>query len=572
MFDTAFLTLGLRRSRALGLAAVAGCGGTGPVDPSQACGAQPVTVLAVGQHVVLDPAASDGCLRIPEAGPAGAQYLLVLASTNGARSANGIQGTYLLRASSPAVSPGPAGVSVSAAGPAQVAPLRVAPLGLGGPVSAWFDATLRAREREVAADPVSRRPLVAPTPLAAPPPLGEVRTFKVCSSLKCTGFTDVTATARYVGEHSAVYLDNEASFLTDPVTDGDLAELGFAFDIWHYPIDTTAFGRESDIDGNGVVIILMTKAVNDLTPDCEAGRVVGYFFGGDLLVRDNSNRAEIFFTLVPAPATPKCSAVSPRAVLNNAKATLMHEFQHMINFNQHVLKRPGGSEDTWLNEALAHYAEELGGRLIPSAECEAFGFPSCRSQYSSGNLINGYNYLRATDTNFVVFPNSKQGTLAERGAGWLLLRWAIDQFAGDSILGTAMTRDLVETSQTGAANLTGATGVGLDVMIPEWLLALYLDDGSDLPSEPTGRLRFKSWGFRAIWSDPDNFTTGFPLVPPSILGNFLRSGALKAGSGQHFLVLQGASTAAINLQALKNSGGARLDPALQARFGVVRIR
>ena len=41
----------------------------------------------------------------------------------------------------------------------------------------------------------------------------------------------------------------------------------------------------------------------------------------------------------------------------------------MISFNQHVLVRDGDAEDTWLNEGLSHYAEELGGRVVPDDLC-----------------------------------------------------------------------------------------------------------------------------------------------------------------------------------------------------------
>ena len=119
----------------------------------------------------------------------------------------------------------------------------------------------------------------------------------------------------------------------------------------------------------------------------------------------------------------------------------------------------------WLNEALSHFAEELGGRLIPATECVPT-FTSCRSQYTSGDIFNSYDYLRNTEAEFVVFPTSSTGTLPERGAVWLFLRWTLDQFATDTILGTDLTRRLVGTSLTGIANLTAATG------------GSFLDDGS----------------------------------------------------------------------------------------------
>jgi hypothetical protein len=522
-----------------------------------------VTQLAVGEHVVLDPLATNGCLRVPAAGATGAQYVLVLASTSGARVTGGVQAPYLLRGSSP---------QASSASPAP--PELVAPTGQSGrrSVAAEFDGMLRARERELAADPLVRTaPKPGPSIGTAPPPVGHVKTFKVCSNLSCSSFLDVPATARYVGTRVAVYIDNDVP-QNDPLQDADAAELGSSFDDYHYPIDTTAFGRESDQDNNGVVIILMTDAVNNLTPDCTNGRVVGYFFGGDLLTVANSNRGEIFYTLVPAPSTPTCGAITRQSAVDNLKPTLIHEFQHMISFNQHVLIRSGQSEEVWLNEGLSHFAEELGGRLIPNTECMP-AFPSCRSQYTSGNLLNSYEYLTDTEAHFLVFSSS--GTLEERGAAWLFVRWVIDHFAGDPLIGTDLTRAMVGTSLTGAANISAVTGATFQAMVPQWLMAVYLDDGPD--AQPTGRLRYTSWGFRTIWTDPRNQSpmgpfNGFPLVPELIGGSYSRAGFLRAGSGRHFVIVQSGSGPPIDLQVLRSTGGDQLDAVLLARFGLVRVR
>ncbi|HEV8195754.1 MAG TPA: hypothetical protein VGP87_03855 [Gemmatimonadales bacterium] len=564
----------LRKLALPGVLVVIGACGGGPVappspgtlpTPSVACASVATTQLTVGQHLIVDPSTTSGCLRVPASGPGGAQYLVVLGSTSGVKSSSGVQGPYLLRASNPG------GV---------VAAPTLAPPASSGNVSAprpsaaaQFDATLRGREQELLAQPGARIFSSAP-PITTPPVVGEVKDFHVCANLACTTFGTVTATLKFVGTHAAVYLDNTVP-TNDPLRDSDLAELGTAFDTYHYPIDTTAFGRESDIDGNGVVDILMTDAVNSLTPDCADGRVLGFFFGSDLLNTPNSNHGEIFYTLVPAPQAGNCNAISRRTAVDNVKPTLIHEFQHMISFNQHSIVRAGNSEEVWLNEALSHFAEELGGRLIPDAECTP-AFPSCRSQYTSGDIFNAYDYLTNTEADFVVFPTSSTGTLPERGAAWLFLRWTLDQFAAPdpSFRGTDMTRALVGTTLTGAANLAAVTGSTMATMTPEWMMAIYLDDGPDLPAEPTGRLSYKSWGLRTIWTDPRNvqfFPAGFPLNPDVIGGSYSHAGTLKAGSGRHFLISQPAQGAAVDLQVLKSTAGAALDPALLARFGIVRI-
>src|SRR5438552_1203569 len=132
--------------------------------------------------------------------------------------------------------------------------------------------------------------------------------------------------------------------------------------------DTLAFGHESDIDQNGQVIVLMTGKVNSLVTasDCvNKGYIAGYFFGADLITSgqfSTGNNGEIFYSIVPDVVGTLSCAHSVSEVKQVVPSTFVHEFQHMISFNQHSLLRPGFPEDLWLNEALSHYAEENAAR------------------------------------------------------------------------------------------------------------------------------------------------------------------------------------------------------------------
>ncbi|HSR15988.1 MAG TPA: hypothetical protein VLL51_09560, partial [Gemmatimonadales bacterium] len=359
-------------------------------------------------------------------------------------------------------------------------------------------------------------------------------------------------------------------------TQTDLEELARTFNTYHYPINTTAFGGESDKDGTGVVLILLTDAVNALTPDCSDGRIQGFFWGGDLLDITGSNRGEVFYAMVPAPATGSCSSVRRKETLDRLKGTLIHELQHMISFNQHALVRGGQSEVTWLNEGLSHFAEELGGRLIPNSEC--VGFSSCRSQYVSSDLVNAYDYLEDTEANFLVMPGSSSGTLKERGAGFLFVRWLADQFGTDS-LGTNTTRGLVQTSQTGAVNVASVTGQPFPTLVAEWQLAVYTDD---LPGfvPASQRLTYKSYGFRKIFQDnccgsDSPFPAAFPFQPVTILPAafpFLRTGTLRGGSGRHFQLTVPAGSEGVDLLVARTASGPQIDPSLEARRAIVRLQ
>jgi hypothetical protein len=431
---------------------------------------------------------------------------------------------------------------------------------------------LRARERALSESPAAAlfsQGRVA-SRASAPPVENEPRTFDVCSTRECTTFTQVAATAKAVQERVAIFVDDAAP--AGGYSEADLDDVAILFDDFLYPIDTVAFGRESDIDANGVVIVLLTHRVNALSPDCNStGSVIlGYFFGADLLPRSSrnpgSNEAEIFYGLVPDPDNLDCDITLDFA-RSRLPVTFIHEFQHMISFNQHALVRGGRSEDTWLNEGLSHFAEELGGRLIPDAECP-FSM-SCREDFLRGNLENAFEYLASTEDHFLIEPENSSGQLAERGANWLFVRWLVDHFATDSVLGADLTQRLVATNQVGAANVAAQTSATFSDLIPEWQMTNYLDNvpGFDQPST---RLRYKTWNFR----DPaETFDFSYPLAPDITSGtDYIHTGVLRAGSGRHILVTQAGSAAAVDLRLTSPSGTEPVSSSADPRIGLVRVR
>jgi hypothetical protein len=547
---------------ALGGFLVAACNdGTGPGDPPDLnCTDASAEVLAVGEHRILNPTQDDACVRLPQAGTAGAEHLYVPVATEGDETAQGVSAPYSLTGAGAA----------TAAPPALRSPLLAAfrpPLG-----SVGFHRMLRERERALSESPSAalfnegRASLTA----GVPPILGEQRTFNVCTTRECTSFNQVLATARAVGDRVAIFVDEAAP--AGGYSPAELADVGTLFDDFLYPIDTVAFGRESDIDANGVVIVLLTPGVNALSPDCNStGSVIlGYFFGADLLPQSSgnpgSNEAEIFYGLVPDPNNPDCD-ISLAFARSRLPVTFIHEFQHMISFNQHALVRGGRSEDTWVNEGLSHFAEELGGRLVPDTECPVTG--SCRQDFLDGNIENAFEYLTSPEDHFLIEPGNSSGELAERGANWLFVRWLADHFAADSVLGTDLTRQMVATNLVGAANVSTQTGTALSVLIPEWQMSNYLDDVPGF-SQPSARLRYRTWNFR----DPGQ-TLGhaFPLVPDVTAGpGYTHTGVLRAGSGRHVVVTQAANAAPVDLRLTAPSGSGPVSSAADPRIGLVRIR
>jgi hypothetical protein len=523
------------------------------------CSSSSTRTLAVGEHQIIDPLTQGACVRLPAAGSSGAAHLYVPLATAGEEAPNGVSAPYQVGGSTGATASAPAlpSPALSAFRP------RLAP--------DQFHSMLRAREKQLARDPTAALFSVSPhSATAAPPVFGEQRTFNVCATDTCDSFVQTTATARSIGQRVAIYVDNAAP--AGGYTDPDLDQVKTLFDQYLYPIDTTAFNRESDIDGNGVVIVLLTPQVNALSPGCNStGRIIlGYFFGADLLpkssVNPGSNEAEVFYGLVPDPNNSSCT-IDKAEANSRLPATFIHEFQHMISFNQHVLIRNGSAEDTWLNEGLSHFAEELGGRLVPDQECPVTS--SCEVEFlGGGDVLNAFEYLASPEDFFLIEPGNSTGKLEERGANWLFVRWLADHFATDTILGTELTRALVATNQTGSTNVSARTGVDFSTLVGEWQLTNYLDD---LPGFPTTdpRLRYKSWNFRAV---ADANAEPYPLQPDSTDGiNYSHSGTLRAGSGRHILVVQPPGGGSVDLQVTSSTGTA-LPSSIVPRVALVRIR
>lgn len=551
----------------VGAALLVACGSNEPNTPKTVdCSTASTTSLEVGGSALVN-AADQGCLVLPGAGSGGAEYLYFAGLTDGSFTEQGTSEPFQLA--------GATGAVAVRAGPRPAA-ARPTLSTRQGTSARTFHARLRDMERAAAVEAARAPagPVSAARAAVAAPVLGEKRIFNVLADGTATGnkptdYVKVTGTVGYVGTHTAIYLDDAAPAPT--YSSGDLQAIGSMFDDHLYPIDTTAFGRESDIDSNGLVLILLTDRVTKLV-SCSGGSVVvGFFLPFDLSpTHIGSNAGEVFYGLVPD--------ASCNLDVQDAKASLppvvIHEFQHMISYNQHVLTRGGSPEQTWLNEGLSSFAEELGGRLVPDPLCLN---SDCLTQFSLINLDNASRYLSDPVSNYLVGPDRIPLPLEEYGAGWLFVRWLADHYATTATIGTDLTQHLVATNRTGAANVRSATGEDFSSLVANWQLANYLDD---LPNFTAASplLQYSSWNFRAVYAslnaqDPADFPRPFPLVPPAAPnGAYDESGTLLGGSGRHLLVDQDANAAGLSLKLTGTDGTSAL-PASSAPFvGVVRIR
>ena len=363
-------------------------------------------------------------------------------------------------------------------------------------VQGTFDLRLRRIEETLPADAqLATGPLRAAA--AAP---DSVRKFYVLGSLDNNCFVQTQARLKYTGSRVYVYEDTG---VPSGFSASEYAKFGTLFDEVLYPIDTAAFGFPSDVDGDGHIIVLLSQKINQLTSraDCKAtgAYVAGYFFGYDLTSGAGSNRSEIFYSV--APDTGEFSCAHPKSqVETQTPTTFIHEFQHMISYNQHVLMRKGASEVTWLNEGLSHIAEELGSKYYetkyPAPSGRTVGtqlFPDSSQGFINQDLRNAYFYLLAPRHKSVT-TFSALGTLEERGAAWLFLRWLGDQ-KGDQVY-----KRLVETSKRGTDNVATAAGEPFPALFGDFGIATYTDSIDGVPrSAVPSRYRFTSRNTRQIF-------------------------------------------------------------------------
>jgi hypothetical protein len=540
------------------LVGVAACGGdqsTGPRMSPCGAGAGVVLTLSVGADTSIDPAADSGC--VPFAANAGAdtvEYLLVAQS---AASTSGRLSPFQLRSGQST------GAAVALGGGAPVGGRRS-----WGAMAARFDAfrSRLARERGYGrlarVSPPARAILAAP---AGPPTVGSLRGFRVCAKLDCSTLQLVTGRAVMVSPHIAIYVDTQAP--AGGLDSTALDSLGMLLDTRLYPIDTVAFGGVSDIDGNGVVAVLMTGVVNALVTKAQchnAGYIAGFFFGGDLdpSYATQYSDGEVYYSIVPDPDSTLSCAHSASQVERLAPVTFAHEFQHMISFVQHVLVRGGPAEEGWLDEGMSKYAEELAGRSFLPADQTTF------TQYVLDDLYDGYRYLAATGDASLLVPLDTGG-LPEIGASWLFVRYLVDQY-GDSL-----PLRLHETTLTGAANVAARTGLPFATSVARWALANWV---SDLPGFATpSELTYRSWRFRTTYAslnaqDPADFPEPFPLVPMvSAAAAVDVSGVLRSGSGIYARALQPPGAAGFTL-AFTADGATLLPASVVPRLVVLRVR
>ncbi|MDQ2667043.1 MAG: hypothetical protein M3Z05_13665 [Gemmatimonadota bacterium] len=289
---------------------------------------------------------------------------------------------------------------------------------------------------------------IAPTTDAIPNPrgplnMGDVISLNVNGTVSCSSPVYHGAKVVAIGTHAIIL--NDTLNPKNGFTAADFARYAARFDTLVYPLDVANFGEPTDIDKNGHIAILFTRAVNELTSTRAASYVGGFAFSRDLFPTTKtaraeacatSNQGEFFYMLTPDPSGTINSNIRTNGFVDSVTtAVLAHEFQHIINSSRRLyVNNTPAFEDKWLDEGLAHVAEELlyyresgftpRSNLDLTATRATLGLRAVFNSDMSGNASRYRTYLEKPFSNS---PYSPDDSLPTRGAAWSLLRYVVDR-------------------------------------------------------------------------------------------------------------------------------------------------
>lgn len=356
----------------------------------------------------------------------------------------------------------------------------------------------------------------------------------------------------------------------------DYQRFAARFDTLVYPLDAGAFGDPSDIDGNGRVAILFTRAVNELTPANAGAFVGGFFHPRDLFPRTQSstidvcatsNEGEMFYMLAPDPSGTVNGNVFRLGFVDTlTTGVLAHEFQHLINAGRRMYVNSAAQafEETWLNEGLSHTAEELlyfrESGFAPRSRLSSQSINDTWAHFGpwvsddASNFARFYLYLLDPGNHS---PIDIGDELETRGATWAFLRFAVDQsFPSDA----GVWQRFGNSTTTGLGTLV----LGLQRDPRPLLRDFAVANSGGLLADP--RFRTLSWDY------PDIFTNVFvdgayPLQFAQLLEATAMPVGARGGSATYYKF-----DVPPGVQTLLKFGSSQSPPDGNLSFMVLRLR
>ena len=354
-------------------------------------------------------------------------------------------------------------VSSASNPPAAMAAKTAAAPGLHMGAEEWFEAQRwENAQRDLqrygvpAAGPVKRPGIETAAPAAT-------RQFYVLKTTdpnfqnSASGYAHITAQLRYNGSKCLVYSDID-TLPTGNFTQAHYDLFGQTYDNSIEATNVSYFGPYSDVDGNGKLIMLVSPVVNLLQEPpcpggtkCTCGFIAGFFnprdlYGSPPVPAGTTNHAEIIYLLAADPNGVWDCQFPVDATASENLSTIPHEHQHLISFSWRIFHEGGATQYTWLEEGMAHMAEDLNGD-------------------NSSNIARGKLFRAAPGA---VSIENNSAPLAQRGEIYLMLRLLADRY------GTGILKQILQSTCQGRKCIENVTGMNFYDVYAEFLAALYL--------------------------------------------------------------------------------------------------
>ena len=241
----------------------------------------------------------------------------------------------------------------------------------------------------------------------------------------------------------------------------DLQEIADIVDYNIFPNLRAYFGDESDENGDGMVSVVITPVLNQMTRNTDEDSEIT-FVGSyadptvDLTTFDPdqnpvSDEQEVIYVFAPDPYgfhNPYALTTIEDYTSVNLSSQIARAFYKLISYNQHVIINESDEEDTWVSLGLGALAADLTG-------------------FGASNYTMAWNYLDATHLNALTeTEDSGAISTSPYGAQYLFFRWLVDAY-GDSVLS-----GLVQSSDIGVENIENVIGEGMEDLVLKWQIAL----------------------------------------------------------------------------------------------------
>ena len=331
-----------------------------------------------------------------------------------------------------------------------------------------------------------------------------------------SNYTAIRGVLKGVGREVQIYVAAED---VENISSGLIQDLILTFDDRIHPLMARQIGTARDVDGDGRFTILLSSWLDHL--------------GGGRCPVDGFVRVADLDPAYRRPFGNHCDMMYLNAALKpgpHIRTVMAHEYMHAIVFSQKSLEGPSGGrrmtdEEGWLDEAIAHLAEDLNGFSTSNIDYRVSAF-----------LTSPERYQLVVDDYYAADLFRSHGS---RGSTYLFLRWCVDRYGAD------LLSALVHSPLRGAANFEAATGSTFADLYRRWSLALFLSGMEPLRNKAgLSEEGFRSINMRAPCEDWELAGPRFTRVVADGTSDCWQA----LGTTSHFAIVESAPTGAVEVE------------------------